>query len=48
LALNLKLAPAVVVGSLIGRYAAAKMNQQVFELTALLLTGLAAIKLLIF
>lgn len=48
LALNLKLAPAVIVGCLIGRYAAARMNQQVFELTALLLTGLAAVKLLIF
>ena len=48
LALNLKLAPAVIVGCLIGRYAAAKMNQQVFEQTALLLTGLATVKLLIF
>ena len=48
LALNLKLAPAVIVGCFIGRYAAARMNQQVFEQTALLLTGLATVKLLIF
>ena len=46
--LNLKLAPAVVVGCLLGRYAAARMNQQIFESTALGLTLLAAVKLLVF
>lgn len=46
--LNLKLAPAVVAGCLLGRYAAARMNQQVFEGTALALTALAAVKLIVF
>jgi len=44
--LNLKLAPAVVAGCLLGRYAAARMNQSVFEASALALTGLAAVKLI--
>ncbi len=46
--LNLKLAPAVIVGCLLGRYAAARMNQRVFETSALSLTVLAAVKLLVF
>ena len=46
--LNLKLAPAVVAGCLLGRYAAARMNQRIFEHTALTLTGIAALKLLFF
>ena len=46
--LNLKLAPALIAGCLVGRYAAARMNQGVFESTALALTLVAAIKLLIF
>lgn len=46
--LNLQLAPAVIAGCLLGRYAAARMNQRVFEATALALTGVAAVKLLIF
>ncbi|MSU46252.1 MAG: sulfite exporter TauE/SafE family protein [Lacunisphaera sp.] len=46
--LNLRLAPAVVAGCLIGRFAAARMNQRVFEATALALTAVAAVKLLVF
>ncbi len=46
--LNLKLAPVVVAGCLLGRYAAARMNQKIFENTAVGLTGLAATKLLLF
>ncbi|MDI1251249.1 MAG: sulfite exporter TauE/SafE family protein [Lacunisphaera sp.] len=46
--LNLKLAPAVIVGGLLGRVAAARMNQQMFEAIALALTALAAVKLLLF
>ncbi|MDB6113374.1 MAG: putative rane transporter protein [Lacunisphaera sp.] len=46
--LNLKLAPAVIVGGLIGRYAASRMNQRVFETNAIILTALAALKLLVF
>jgi uncharacterized membrane protein YfcA len=48
LRLNLKLAPAVIMGGLLGRYAASRMNQRVFEATALGLTLLAAVKLLVF
>jgi uncharacterized membrane protein YfcA len=48
LGLNLKLAPAVIVGCLLGRYAAAQMNQRVFESIALVLTVLGALKLLFF
>ncbi len=48
LSLNLKLAPAVIAGCLLGRYAAARMNQKVFENTAIGLTLLAAMKLLVF
>ena len=48
LGLNLRLAPAVVAGCLIGRFAAARMNQRVFEATALALTAVAAVKLLVF
>jgi uncharacterized membrane protein YfcA len=46
--LNLKLAPAVIAGGLLGRVAAARMNQQLFEAIALALTALAAVKLLFF
>ena len=46
--LNLQLAPAVIVGCVVGRYAASWMNQRVFESTALGLTFLAAVKLLVF
>jgi hypothetical protein len=48
LALNLKLAPAVIAGCLLGRYAASRMNQKVFESVALTLTAVAALKLLFF
>lgn len=48
LGLNLKLAPAVIAGGLLGRVAAARMNQQVFEAVALALTAVAAVKLLVF
>jgi uncharacterized membrane protein YfcA len=48
LALNLKLAPAVVAGCLVGRFAAARMNQRVFETVALALTAVAVLKLLVF
>ncbi|MDI1318975.1 MAG: sulfite exporter TauE/SafE family protein [bacterium] len=44
--LNLKLAPAVILGCLAGRYAASLMNQRMFEAVALGLTVLAALKLL--
>jgi hypothetical protein len=44
--LNLWLAPAVIAGCLLGRYAAARMNQKLFETTALILTAIAAVKLL--
>jgi uncharacterized membrane protein YfcA len=46
--LNLKLAPAVIAGGLLGRVAAARMNQRVFEAVALALTAVAAVKLLVF
>jgi len=46
--LNLELTPAVACGCLVGRYAAAGMNQRTFELVALVLTMLGAIKLLFF
>jgi hypothetical protein len=46
--LNLKLAPAVIAGGLLGRVAAARMNQQAFEAIALALTAVAAVKLLVF
>lgn len=46
--LNLKLAPAVIAGGLLGRSIAARMNQNVFEAVALALTALAAVKLLVF
>lgn len=46
--LNLQLAPAVLVGCVVGHYAASRMNQRVFESTALGLTFLAAVKLLVF
>jgi len=48
LLLNLWLAPAVVAGALLGRAVLGRINQRIFELTALLLTGLATIKLLFF
>ena len=46
--LNLQLAPAVIVGCVLGRYAASRMNQKVFETTAIGLTAIAAIKLMVF
>jgi uncharacterized membrane protein YfcA len=46
--LNCYLAPAVILGCLLGRFTAGRMNQQVFESTALVLTGIAAGKLLLF
>ncbi|MEI6106441.1 MAG: sulfite exporter TauE/SafE family protein, partial [Opitutae bacterium] len=46
--LNLCLAPAVIAGCLMGRVAAGRMNQRFFETTALILTAVAAGKLLIF
>jgi len=46
--LNLKLAPAVIAGGLLGRVAAARMNQRLFEAIALALTAVAAVKLLVF
>ncbi len=46
--LNLRLTPAVVLGCLIGRIAATKMNQVVFERTAVFLTVIATVKLLVF
>ena len=46
--LNLKLAPAVIVGCLAGRAIASWINQQAFEYTAVGLTALAAAKLLLF
>jgi len=48
LRLNLQLAPAVIVGCLLGRYAASRMNQRGFEATALGLTFLAVVKLLVY
>jgi hypothetical protein len=48
LALNLWLLPAVVIGALLGRWVVLKVNQQVFENTALVLTALAAVKLVFF
>lgn len=48
LVLNLWLAPAVVVGALLGRWGAARINQKTFELTALALAAVAAVKLLVF
>ncbi len=48
LLLNLTLAPAVIIGCLLGRYLAARMNQKYFEGTALVLTAIASLKLLFF
>lgn len=48
LGLNLRLAPVVVVGALVGRFVAARINQQAFEVTALVLTVAATVKLLVF
>ncbi len=47
LALNLRLAPAVAAGALSGRWLAGRMSQRWFERATLLLTGLAAAKLLL-
>jgi hypothetical protein len=46
--LNLWLAPAVVAGAVAGRLVLPRINQQAFEMAALLLTGLAVAKLLFF
>ena len=48
LALNLMLLPAVIVGCLLGQVAAARLNQRMFENVVLVLTGAAALKLLVF
>ncbi len=48
LTLNLYLLPAVAVGALLGRPVVERVNQQVFENTALALTFVAAVKLLFF
>jgi hypothetical protein len=44
--LNLWLAPAVLAGALLGRKILAKINQRLFESLALVLAGLAGVKLL--
>ncbi|MBL9215459.1 MAG: sulfite exporter TauE/SafE family protein [Opitutaceae bacterium] len=46
--LNLRLAPAVLAGCVLGRLAVARLNQQAFEFVALALTVAAAVKLLLF
>jgi uncharacterized membrane protein YfcA len=48
LTLNLYLLPAVAVGALLGRPVVERVNQKVFENTALVLTLVAAVKLLFF
>ncbi len=48
LTLNLTLLPAVAVGALFGRPVVERVNQKVFENTALALTCIAAVKLLFF
>ena len=48
LSLNLWLAPAVIVGGLLGRRIAQRINQRTFEMTVLALTSLATAKLLFF
>jgi len=48
LVLNLCLAPAVIAGALLGRFVLPRINQQAFELWALVLTVLAVLKLLFF
>jgi uncharacterized membrane protein YfcA len=45
--LNLWLAPAVMLGALTGRWLAGKISQRWFETTTLILTALAAGKLLL-
>jgi uncharacterized membrane protein YfcA len=47
LMLNLWLAPAVIVGALLGRAVLPRINQKAFETVALLLTALAVLKLLV-
>ncbi|HET7535357.1 MAG TPA: sulfite exporter TauE/SafE family protein [Candidatus Didemnitutus sp.] len=48
LGLNLRLAPLVIVGALVGKLIAKRINQQAFEVTALVLTVAATVKLLVF
>jgi uncharacterized membrane protein YfcA len=48
LMLNLWLLPAVAVGALLGRPVVERVNQKAFENAALVLTGAAAVKLLVF
>lgn len=48
LMLNLWLLPAVAVGALLGRPVVERVNQRVFENTVLVLTAVAAVKLLFF
>lgn len=45
--LNVKLAPAVLFGAVIGKYILPKIDQKTFESIALIFTALAAIKLLL-
>ena len=47
LSLNLKLAPAVLLGATIGRLVAGSINQRVFERVALILTAIATLRLLV-
>jgi uncharacterized protein len=46
--LNLTLAPALIAGCFLGRFAAARMNQKVFELSALVFTLFAVGKMLFY
>jgi hypothetical protein len=48
LELNLRLAPLVVMGALVGKLVAKRINQQAFEVVALVLTVAATVKLLVF
>ena len=48
LTINLHLLPAVALGALLGRPVVERVNQKVFENVALILTALAAVKLLVF
>ncbi len=44
--LNLCLAPAVIIGGLLGGWIAKKLSQKLFEIIALVFTGLAALRLI--
>ena len=47
LTLDLKLAPLVVVGAMLGRLLLGRINQRLFEVLALALTALAAVRMLV-